>query len=72
MAYVAQQQLDVYAEAMAHVLRQKMTFDRRHTNSYELKTLSRDSILGSFSARRLRIFFPKDSTKLAEELGKGC
>jgi hypothetical protein len=114
MAYVAQQRLDGYAEAVAHALKRKTTFDKRvlaqkpgevtfskgqlvqiyrndldftfkterkllpkwsspqravkrHLNSYELETLKGDSLPGSFSARRLRRFIPKEGTKLAEE-----
>lgn len=114
MAYVAQQRLDGYAEAVNHALKRKATFDKRvlankpgevlfskdqlvqiyrsdldHTfkterkllpkwsmpqrvvsrnlNSYVLETLNGDVLPGSFSARRLRRFIPKDGTKLAEE-----
>ena len=114
MAYVAQQRLDGYAEAVAHALKRKATFDKkvlaqksgevvfskgqlvqiyrsdldftfkterkllpkwstpqrvvkRHLNSYALETLDGDQIPGSFSARRLRRFIPREGTKLAEE-----
>ena len=36
-------------------------------NSYKLETLAGDPIPGSFSARRLRGFSPKEGTKLAEQ-----
>jgi hypothetical protein len=36
-------------------------------NSYILQTLSSEQLPGSFSARRLRTFTPKEGTKLAEE-----
>ena len=39
----------------------------RHLNSYDLESLDGDKIPGSFSARRLRRFFPKEGMKLAEE-----
>ena len=39
----------------------------RHLNSYVLATLSGEQLPGSFSARRLRKFIPKEGTKLAEE-----
>ena len=39
----------------------------RHLNSYVLETLSGNQLPGSFSARRLRRFIPKEGTKLAEE-----
>ena len=114
MAYVAQQRLDGYAEAVAHAIRRKSTFDKRvlarqpgevvfikgqliqiyrsdldytfkterkllpkwstphrilsrQLNSYTLETLNGEPIAGSFSARRLRRFFPKEGTRLAEE-----
>jgi hypothetical protein len=114
MAYVAQQRLDGYNEAVAHAMKRKTAFDKkvlarspgevifsngdlvqiyrsdldftfktdrkllpkwstpqrvtaRHLNSYELETLSGDSLPGSFSSRRLRRFLPKDGSKLAEE-----
>jgi hypothetical protein len=114
MAYVAQQRLDGYAEAVAHALKRKTAFDRRvlaqkpgevtfskghlvqiyrndldytfkterkllpkwsipqrvtsrHSNSYALETLNGDPLPGSFSARRLRRFIPREGTKLAEE-----
>jgi transposase InsO family protein len=114
MAYVAQQRLDGYAEAVAHALKRKSMFDRkvltqnpgevifskgqlvqiyrndleytfkterkllpkwstpqrissRHLNSYTLETLNGDPIAGSFSARRLRRFIPREGTRLAEE-----
>jgi hypothetical protein len=114
MAYVAQQRLDGYAEAVAHALKRKSAFDKRvlaqkpgeviftknqlvqiyrndldftfkterkllpkwsmphrivsrNLNSYMLKTLHDDELPGSFSARRLRRFIPKEGTKLAEE-----
>jgi transposase InsO family protein len=111
MAYVAQQRFDGYAEAVAHALRRKSTFDKRvlagnpgevtfskgqlvqiyrsdldytfkterkllpkwstpqrvsakHLNSYILETLNGDPIPGSFSARRLRRFIPKEGSVL--------
>ena len=114
MAYVAQQRLDGYAEAVAHALKRKTAFDKkvssknpgevifskgqlvqiyrsdldytfkterkllpkwstpqritaRHLNSYALETLKGDPIPGTFSARRLRGFTPKEGTQLAEE-----
>ena len=114
MAYVAQQRLDGYAEAIAHALKRKNAFDKRvlennpgevifskghlvqiyrsdldytfkterkllpkwsppqrvvsrHLNSYVLETLNGDPLSGSFSARRLRRFIPREGTKLAEE-----
>jgi hypothetical protein len=114
MAYVAQQRLDGYAEAVAHALRRKSAFDKKvlsknpgevvfskgqlvqiyrsdldytfkterkllpkwstpqrvaskHLNSYTLETLNGDPIPGTFSARRLRRFMPKEGTRLAEE-----
>jgi hypothetical protein len=114
MAYVAQQRLDGYAEAVTHALKRKTIFDKRvlaqkpgevifskgqlvqiyrsdldytfkterkllpkwstpqrittrHLNSYVLETLNGDPLPGSFSARRLRRFIPKDGTRLAEE-----
>ena len=114
MAYVAQQRLDGYAEAVAHALRRKSTFDKmvlsqkpgevifskghlvqiyrsdldytfkterkllpkwspphrvvsRNLNSYMLETLDGNPLPGSFSARRLRRFIPREGTKLAEE-----
>jgi transposase InsO family protein len=114
MAYVAQQRLDGYAEAVGHALRRKATFDKRilarkpgevtfskgqlvqiyrsdldytfkterkllpkwstpqrvvsrHLNSYRLENLNGDPLPGSFSARRLRRFFPKEGTRLADE-----
>ena len=114
MAYVAQQRLDGYAEAIAHALKRKKAFDRkvssknpgevtfskgqlvqiyrsdldytfkterkllpkwstpqrvasRHLNSYVLETLNGDPIPGTFSARRLRRFIPKEGTKMAED-----
>jgi hypothetical protein len=114
MAYVAQQRLDGYAEAVAHGLRRKNAFDRkvrsqkpgevvfsegqlvqiyrndldytfkterkllpkwstphrvtsRLLNSYTLETLRGVPLNGSFSARRLRRFIPREGTKLAEE-----
>jgi len=113
MAYVAQQRLDGYAEAVAHAIKRKHTFDKRvlaqrpgevifskgqlvqiyrsdldytfkterkllpkwsiphrvvtrDLNSYTLASLSGDPLPGSFSARRLRRFIPKEGTKLAE------
>jgi hypothetical protein len=36
-------------------------------NSYTLETLSGEPLPGSFSARRLRRFIPREGTKLAEE-----
>ena len=114
MAYVAQQRLDGYAEAVAHALKRKSTFDKKvlaqkpgevvflvgqlvqiyrsdldYTfkterkllpkwsppqrivskimNSYVLETLRGERLPGTFSARRLRRFTPKEGTKLAEE-----
>ena len=114
MAYVAQQRLDGYAEAVAHALKRKSTFDKkvlaqkpgevvfstgqlvqiyrsdldytfkterkllpkwsppqrvvsRLTNSYVLETLQGERLPGTFSARRLRRFIPKEGTRLAEE-----
>ena len=114
MAYVAQQHLDGYAEAVAHALKRKTAFDKRvlsrnpgeviflkgqlvqiyrndldftfktdrklrpkwsvpqrvvsqNLNSYKLETLNRDPITGTFSARHLRRFLPKEGTQLAEE-----
>ena len=114
MAYVAQQHLDGYAEAVTHALKRKSAFDKRvlsrkpgevifskgqlvqiyrsdldytfkterkllpkwsipqrvtsrQLNSYTLETLKGDPIPGTFSARRLRRFIPKEGTKLAEE-----
>ena len=114
MAYVAQQQLDGYAEAVNHALKRKSTFDKRvlaqkpgevifnkgqlvqiyrsdldytfkterkllpkwspphrivsrQLNLYTLETLSNDPLPGTFSARRLWRFTPKEGTKLAEE-----
>jgi hypothetical protein len=114
MAYIAQQCLDGYAEAVAHALKRKNTFDKRvlqqkpgevifskgqlvqiyrsdldytfkterkllpkwsmpqrittrHLNSYTLETLDGEPLAGSFSAKRLQRFIPKDGTKLAEE-----
>jgi transposase InsO family protein len=114
MAYVAQQRLDGYAEAVAHAIRRKGAFDKkvlaqqpgevvfskgdlvqiyrsdldytfktehkllpkwsiphriksRHLNSYVLESLNGDQLPGSFSARRLRRFLPKEGTMLAEE-----
>jgi transposase InsO family protein len=114
MAYVAQQRLDGYAEAVTHALRRKTAFDRRvlsktpgevvfskgqlvqiyrsdldytfkterkllpkwstpqritsrHLNSYVLETLKGDPISGTFSARRLRRFLPREGTRLADE-----
>jgi transposase InsO family protein len=114
MAYVAQQRLDGYAEAVAHALRRKSAFDKKvlsknpgevvfskgqlvqiyrsdldYTfktdrkllpkwstpqrvaskllNSYTLETLKGDPIPGTFSARRLRRFIPKEGTRLAKE-----
>jgi len=113
MAYVAQQRLDGYAEAVAHAIRRKSAFDKRvlgqrpgevifsrgqlvqiyrsdldytfkterkllpkwstphrvvarDLNSYVLASLNGDQIPGSFSARRLRRFIPKEGTKLAD------
>ena len=113
MAYVAQQRLDGYAEAVAHAIKRKATFDKRvlaqrpgevifsknqlvqiyrsdldytfkterkllpkwsmphrvvsrDLNSYVLKTLNGNQLPGSFSARRLWEFIPKEGTKLAE------
>jgi hypothetical protein len=114
MAYVAQQQLDGYAEMVSHAIKRKAVFDKRvleHKpgevifskgqlvqiyrsdldftfktdrkllpkwsppqrvvervlNSYTLERLDGTAIAGSFSARRLQGFVPKDGTKLAEE-----
>jgi hypothetical protein len=114
MAYVAQQRLDGYAEAVGHALRRKATFDKRvlarkpgevvfskghlvqiyrsdldytfkterkllpkwstpqrvvsrHLNSYTLESLNGEPLPGSFSARRLRRFLPKEGTRLADE-----
>jgi hypothetical protein len=114
MAYVAQQHLDGYAEAVAHALKRKSIFDKRvlsrkpgevifsigqlvqiyrsdldYTlkterkllpkwsipqriasrllNSYTLETRKGDPIPGTFSARRLRRFIPKEGSKLGEE-----
>ena len=114
MAYVAQQQLDGYAEMVAHAIKRKAVFDKRvlshkpgevvfskgqlvqiyrsdldYTfktdrkllpkwsppqrvterclNSYTLESLDGAPIPGSFSARRLRGFVPREGTKLAEE-----
>ena len=114
MAYVAQQRLDGYAEAITHAMKRKSTFDKRvlsrnpgevtfskgqlvqiyrsdldytfkterkllpkwsvpqritsrHLNSYTLETLKGDPIPGTFSARRLRRFIPREGTRLAEE-----
>ena len=114
MAYVAQQRLDGYAEAVTHALKRKTAFDKRvltqrpgevifskgqlvqiyrsdldytfkterkllpkwstpqritarHLNSYVLETLNGDPLPGSFSARRLRRFIPREGTRLAEE-----
>jgi transposase InsO family protein len=114
MAFVAQQRLDGYAEAVKHALKKKVAFNRkvlgqkpgevvfskgnlvqiyrndldytfkterkllpkwsiphrivsRQLNSYTLETLNGDPVPGFFSARRLRRFFPKEGTKLAEE-----
>ena len=39
----------------------------RHLNSYTLETLNGDPLPGSFSARRLRRFLPKEGTRLAAE-----
>ena len=39
----------------------------RKLNSYCLETLSGEAIQGTFSARRLRRFVPKEGTRLAEE-----
>jgi hypothetical protein len=36
-------------------------------NSYVLESLQGEQLPGTFSARRLRRFIPKDGTKLAEE-----
>jgi hypothetical protein len=113
MAYVAQQRLDRYAEAVAHALKRKSAFDKkvfarkpgevifsegqlvqiyrsdldytfkterkllpkwsmphrvasRQLNSYTLETLKGEPVPGSFSARRLRRFIPREGTKLAE------
>ena len=38
----------------------------RDLNSYVLASLNGDQIPGSFSARRLRRFIPKEGTKLAD------
>ena len=117
MAYVAQQRLDGYAEAIAHALKRKSAFDKKvltqkpgevtfangqlvqiyrsdldytfkterkllpkwstpHRvasklmNSYILETLKGEQLPGTFSARRLRRFIPKEGTKLAEEQRK--
>ena len=114
MAYVAQQRLDGYAEAVNHALKRKTAFDKKvlaqnpgevifskghlvqiyrsdldytfkmerkllpkwstpqrvisqNLNSYTLETLNGDPIPGSFSARRLRRFIPREGTRLAEE-----
>jgi hypothetical protein len=114
MAYVAQQHLDGYAEAVAHALKRKSAFDKRvlsrnpgeviflkgqlvqiyrsdldytfktdrkllpkwsvpqrvtsrNLNSYKLETLKGDPIAGTFSARRLRRFLPREGTQLADE-----
>ena len=114
MAYVAQQRLDGYAEAVAHAMKRKSMFDKkvlsqkpgevvfstgqlvqiyrsdldytfkterkllpkwsppqrvvsRLMNSYVLETLQGERLPGTFSARRLRRFTPKEGTKLAEE-----
>jgi hypothetical protein len=114
MAYVAQQRLDGYAEAVAHAIKRKTAFDKRvlaqhpgevvfskgqlvqiyrsdldytfkterkllpkwstphriasrQLNSYVIESLSGNQIPGSFSARRLRRFIPREGTKLAEE-----
>ena len=114
MAYVAQQRLDGYAEAVAHAIKRKSVFDKRvslknpgevifskgqlvqiyrsdldytfkterkllpkwstpqrivsrHLNSYVLESLNGDPIPGTFSARRLRRFLPREGTRLAEE-----
>jgi Integrase core domain len=113
MAYVAQQRLDGYAEAVAHALKRKTAFNKRvwarkpgevifskgqlvqiyrsdlnytfkterkllpkwsiphrvtsrQLNSYTLETTNGNAVPGSFSARRLRKFIPKEGTKLAE------
>ena len=39
----------------------------RLLNSYTLETLNGELLPGSFSARRLQRFFPKEGTKLADE-----
>jgi hypothetical protein len=39
----------------------------RHLNSYKLEDLNGEPLTGSFSARRLRRFFPKEGTRLADE-----
>ena len=114
MAYVAQQHLDGYAEAVAHAMKRKSMFDKkvlsqkpgevvfstgqlvqiyrsdldytfkterkllpkwsppqrvvsRLMNSYVLETLQGERLPGTFSARCLRRFTPKEGTKLAEE-----
>ena len=113
MAYVAQQRLDGYAEAVAHALKRKSAFDKKvfsrkpgevvfskgqlvqiyrsdldyafkterqllpkwsiphwitskQLNSYTLETVKGVQVPGSFSARRLRRFIPKEDTRLAE------
>ena len=38
-----------------------------HLNSYVLETLNADTLPGSFSARRLRRFIPKEGSRLADE-----
>ena len=112
MAYVAQQRLDGYAEAVAHALKRKLTFDKKvltqkpgevtfangqlvqiyrsdldYTFKTERKLLPKwsiphrvasklmnsyilETLPGTFSARRLRRFIPKEGTKLAEEQRK--
>ena len=42
----------------------------RLMNSYVLETVNGERLPGTFSARRLRTFIPKEGTKLAEEQRK--
>lgn len=39
----------------------------RNLNSYQLETVTGESIEGNFSARRLRRFYPREGTNLARE-----
>lgn len=113
MAYVAQQRLDGYGEAVRHAFKRKSAFDKKVTrrkpgevifklgqlvqvyrsdldntfkadrkmvpkwsvprrvtkqlrNAYHLETTEGTQLPGTFSARRLRAFLPREGTELAE------